>query len=443
VGLSLRFGGNEVFPFFGSFLAGLMLILLCRGIIRYQSVLWLVCFFSLATTVTLGSYALAGVLPDGLAERARSLAALAASLVSGYGMFLGIRALGRKKAAKVFLYLWLFIVVFAFLEVYGGLRPLSDAVRAGLRPDRWLYELDLRDLNRYGAVRPKVFSAEPSIAGYTASLCLAGWFILGLRDRAWYRLLLFVPMVGITWYFVRSPAMMAGIGAALIAFPFHVYGRRHAPSFRWAKGIFHPILATFILISVIGVAILSTEFSDRFARDYGFFSTGSFFIRQVSPWLTEIEVAKNHLMLGVGVGGDDLLYPLVEKAYLDRGAFIRFPELFDMPVDVLITNAFFSYWHALGILGGFACAACLYCFCTSIRALAPFVLAATAIGGHAIGGMNSPRFWSLFFLYAAVSSMVAPRFATILLQSAPTYLPTPPRAENEPEVRALTALAAQ
>jgi hypothetical protein len=443
VGLSFRYGGQEVFPFVGSFLAGVMLIVLCRGTIKLKSILWLVCFFCLASTVTLGSYALAGVLPNGLAERTRSLAALVAALVSGYGMFLGIRALGRKKAAKVFLFMWLFIIVFSFFEIYGGLRPLSDAVRAGLRPDRWLYELDLRDVSRYGAIRPKVFAAEPSIVGYTASLCLAGWFVLGLRDRGWYRLLLFIPMVAITWYFVRSPAMLAGIGAALLAFPFHAVGRRHAPTFRWARGIFHPIVATLVLLSVVVVAIGSTELSERLAGEYSFFSTGSFFIRQVAPWLAELEVLRSHLLLGVGVGGDDLLYPLVEKVYVDRGAFIRFPELFDMPVDVLVTNAFFSYWHVLGLLGGFAGAVCLYYFCMSVRALPLFVLAASMIGGHAIGGMNSPRFWSLFFLFTAVSSLVAPRFATVVLQDAPAYRPPPlpPPPDSMPETPELTALS--
>ena len=433
VGLSLRVGSREVFPYFGAFLAGSMLILLCRGTIKLKSVMWLVSFFFLATLTTFGTYAIEGALHEGLDDRVRSLVALGAAMFAGYGLFLGIRALGRKKASKVFFYIWLFIIVFAFLEVYGGLRPLSDAVRAGLRPDAWLYELDLRDLGRYGAIRPKVFAAEPSIVGYTASLCLTGWFVLGLRERAGLRLMKFLVMVGITWFFVRSPAMATGVAAALLAYPFHVIGRRTLSGFREARAIFHPVLMVATVLAIILTAMVSTQLSRDLAGEFSFFSTGSFFIRQVAPYLAEIEVIKSHLLLGVGVGGDDLMFAIVEQVYVDNSAFIRFPELFDMPVDILITNAFYSYWHALGLLGGAAGALMLYYFGMSVRALPLFILAATAVGAHSIGGMNNPRVWTMFFLYTAVSSMVAPRFATLRLPaSAPAYVPPPPAYRQQP-----------
>jgi hypothetical protein len=424
-GLALRIGGREVFPYVGTFLSGVMLIVLCRATIKLESVAWLGMFLVMAICVTLGSFAIHGAPGATFASQARSLAALAAAMASGYGIFLGIRALGRIRAAKLFWYIWLFIVVFGFLEVYGGLRPLSDAVREGLRPDRWLYELDLRDLGRYGALRPKVFAPEPSIVGYTAGLCLSAWFILGLRRRQWHRLVEFALMVGITWFFVRSPAMVACLAAGLLAILFHVMGRGHLATFRRLRGQFHPILAATTLVAIVAVAIASVELNVRYGEEIGFLGAGSFFIRQVAPALTEIEVLKRHLLLGVGVGGDGLLYRIVEQVYVESSAFIRFPHLFDMPVDILITNAFFSYWHALGLLGGGIGLVFLYYFSMSTRALPMFVLSGTALAIHAVGGMNNPRTWAIFFVLTAASSLVAPRFITLV----PTELPPEPPAE--------------
>lgn len=425
-GLSLRIGSRELFPYIGTFLSGVMLITLCRATIKLKSVIWLTMFWCLACTATLASHALLDPPGASFASQTRSLAGLGTALIGGYGIFLGIRAIGRIRASKMFYGLWLFIVVFSFLEIYGGLRPLSDAVREGLRPDQWLYELDLRDMGRYGAVRPKVFAAEPSIVGYTVSLCLGAWLILGLRKRPWHRLVEFLLMAGITWFFVRSPSMVTGLAAALLAIPFHVIGRRHFITFRQARGQFHPLLAIGTLMGIVAISIASVKLSDRLAMEFSFFSTGSFFIRQVAPFLAEIEVIKQHLLLGTGLGGDDLLFRIVEQVYVSKSAFIRYPNLFDMPVEILITNAFYSYWHALGLLGGGIGVLLLHYFCLSTRCLPMYVLSGTALAAHAIGGMNNPRLWVLFFVLAATSSLVAPRFVTpVLVDPEP---PPPPQA---------------
>lgn len=429
-GLGLRIGARELFPYIGTFLSGVMLIVLCRATIKMKNVAWLGVFLLVAGCVTFGSFAIHAPPGAGFGAQVSSLIGLAVAMTSGYGMFLGIRALGRIRAAKLFWYLWLFIVLFGFLEVYGGLRPLSDAVREGLRPDRWLYELDLRDIGRYGALRPKVFAPEPSIVGYTAGLCLTAWFILGLRRRQWHRLIEFGLMVGITWFFVRSPAMIACIAAGLLAIPYHVMGRGHFATFRRLRGQFHPILAAVTFVGIVAVAIASVELSARYGEEIGFFGTGSFFIRQIAPLLTEIEVLKRHLLLGVGVGGDSLLYPIVEQVYVNNSAFIRFPHLFDMPAEILITNAFFSYWHALGLLGGGMGVLLLYYFSMSTRALPMFVLSGTAVAVHAVGGVNSPRTWAIFFILTAVSSLVAPRFITLVPVELPPELP--PELPAEP-----------
>ncbi|WP_169728316.1 hypothetical protein [Geminicoccus roseus] len=433
VGLSLRIGSRELFPYVGTFLSGVMLITLCRATIKLKSVAWLGLFFLIASLTSFGSFAIHAAPGETFGAQARGLLALGAALTSGYGTFLGLRALGRIRAAKLFWYLWLFIVVFSFLEVYGGLRPLSDMVREGLRPDRWLYELDLRDVDRYGALRPKVFAPEPSIVGYTAGLCLSAWFILGLRRRQWHRLVEFVLMAGITWFFVRSPAMVACLAAGVLAIPFHVFGRGHFITFRKLRGQAHPILAFLTLLGVVGIAIASVSASTYWGEEIGFFGTGSFFIRQVAPMLTEVEVLKQHLLLGTGVNGDHLLFPIVEQVYVENSAFIRFPHLFDMPVDILITNAFFSYWHALGLLGGGLGMLALYYFSMSTRALPMFVLAGTAVAIHAVGGMNNPRTWMIFFVLTAASSLAAPRFITLV----PTELPPepPPGPSVEPARR--------
>ena len=67
-----------------------------------------------------------------LARRTNGLIQLTYSLVIGYALFLTVKRAERRQIARLFLAFALLILVGCLLETYGGLRPISDAVRTAL-----------------------------------------------------------------------------------------------------------------------------------------------------------------------------------------------------------------------------------------------------------------------------------------------------------------------
>ena len=74
------------------------------------------------------------------------------------------------------------ILIGCLFETYGGLRPISDAVRKVLY-GKGVYENDLRDLLFYNRVRPKFFASEP--ASVTFCYTLFGFLWLVISSWRW------------------------------------------------------------------------------------------------------------------------------------------------------------------------------------------------------------------------------------------------------------------
>src|SRR5437763_902963 len=78
-----------------------------------------------------------------LGKRFTGLLQLTYSLVIAYGMFITLVNGERRQFANILLSFCLFIIVGCLLETYGGLRPLSDAVRERIYPGGNVYDSDL------------------------------------------------------------------------------------------------------------------------------------------------------------------------------------------------------------------------------------------------------------------------------------------------------------
>ncbi len=95
-----------------------------------------------------------------LGRRFNGLVQITYSLVIGFALFLTLTLGTREQIARLFLTLALIILIGCLMEQHGGLRPISDAVRAKIYSNG-LYEADIRDMELYGHVRPKFFASEP------------------------------------------------------------------------------------------------------------------------------------------------------------------------------------------------------------------------------------------------------------------------------------------
>ncbi len=98
------------------------------------------------------------------------------SLVIGFALFLTLTLGTREQIARLFLTLALIILIGCLMEQHGGLRPISDAVRAKIYSNG-LYEADIRDMELYGHVRPKFFASEPSAVSLSFVIFCFIWLI--------------------------------------------------------------------------------------------------------------------------------------------------------------------------------------------------------------------------------------------------------------------------
>ena len=98
-----------------------------------------------------------------LQRRTNGLIQLTYSLTIGYALFLTVTRASRQQIARLFLGFALVILIGCLFETYGGLRPISDAVRKILYA-KGVYENDLRDLLLYNRVRPKLSPRSPPVS---------------------------------------------------------------------------------------------------------------------------------------------------------------------------------------------------------------------------------------------------------------------------------------
>src|SRR5262249_27001347 len=116
-----------------------------------------------------------------LKRRTNGLIQLTYSLIIGYALFLTVTQGTRRQVGGLFLAFALVIAAGCLLETYGGLKPLSDAVRQAIY-SRGVYENHLRDMLLYNRVRPKFFASEPSSVTFCYALLCFLWMVIS-RSR--------------------------------------------------------------------------------------------------------------------------------------------------------------------------------------------------------------------------------------------------------------------
>src|SRR5882757_2214079 len=139
-----------------------------------------------------------------LQRHTNGLIQLTDSLTIGYALFLTIIQASRQQIARLCLGFALVILIGCLLETYGGLRPISNAVRNVLY-SKGVYENDLRDILFYNRVRPKFFASEP--ASVTFCYALFGFLWLVISPWRW-KLLAYLGLVGIGLFAMPGPTLL-------------------------------------------------------------------------------------------------------------------------------------------------------------------------------------------------------------------------------------------
>ena len=196
---TIQISAKVPFPSMPSGVAGLLLLWRRRDLIRPAHLAGLFGVLALYLISILCATNL-----EYLPRRTNGLIQLTYSIMIGYALFLTVTQGTRQQIGRLFLTFAVVILIGCLLEAYGGLRPVSDAVRSVLY-SRGLYENDLRDVLFYNRVRPKFFASEPASVTFCYALFTFIWMVVS----PWrWKLPVYVGLIGLGLFAMPGPTLL-------------------------------------------------------------------------------------------------------------------------------------------------------------------------------------------------------------------------------------------
>jgi hypothetical protein len=329
-----------------------------------------------------------------LQRRTNGLIQLTYSITIGYALFLTVRQASRRQIANLFLAFALVILVGCLLETYGGLRPISDAVRNVLYR-KGVYENDLRDLLFYNRVRPKFFASEPASVTFCYTLLSFLWFVIS----PWRgKLLIYLGLVGAGLFAMPGPTLLLML-ALLLPYMLFLGTRR---SGHVDPGRFLVVLMGALVFLGVFVVLGQALFPHRLeAVTSG--NDPSFFYRVQGPALAGLHMMAFYPFAGAGLTGEPFIEAEVTNLYL-RSSYYSAGWQVVTPATELLINYFWLHWIYLGIVWGVVIAAAITKWLRVLGVPSPaFCWLGWAILGQASGAYVGPTCWAVLFLFGAAS----------------------------------------
>jgi hypothetical protein len=330
-----------------------------------------------------------------LPRRLNGFVQLTYSLVIGYGLFLTLVKANARQVSTLFLVLTLVLLIGCLLETYGGLRPLSDAVRARIYPTRGLYENDLRDLIIYNRVRPKFFASEPS----SVTFCFSVFAFIWLVTSRWrFKFPLYLGLLGVGVFAMPGPTVLLLL---LLVLPFMLFldsrrgGRLSVPRFLQVGIVALLCAAAFVMLA-------PSLFKER-VREIEAGNDPSFFYRVQGPALAAITVMRHHPVTGAGLTGE----PFIESDVLTT--YVKSPHysmrwVLVTPATELLINYFWLHWIYLGAVFGLLAMLAVTRWLVVLGVPSPaFCWVVWAILGQASGAYVGPACWAILYLAGAAA----------------------------------------
>jgi hypothetical protein len=407
--IHLSASGRLLFPYVAAFATSLALICLEWRRVSIGALI-AACLLLIATVAFFALSIPYAVAPS---RRLLSLVQMYVALIVNYGLFLGLSALQSRAVSRLFMYVAIFVLIVATLEVHFGLRPFIDTVRSIIHQQ--YYDDTIRDLELYGAVRPSVFASEPSLVGIFWGLSLCGW-LLADPDKFGFRQLVVAALLTAAAIFViRSPTIVYAVTITVIGLIVYRLRRSTNPSVRLIKSA--SLFACFVL--VIASTSLLAYAADAFGGLIEDIVKGdSFYSRQIGPYRLASSMVDTSPFFGFGLGGDaemtpyamDAFSPVIENMLAGAyeadvasvpGMAINFSE---GKTSHLLTNSFWQFWISFGLVGG-AIVASIVAFALAklgVREVG-FVLLGATLMGQTMGGIVIVPAWTPLFVIAALT----------------------------------------
>jgi hypothetical protein len=414
-GVNLDLAKGVPIPSAPSGAAGLLLLLRHTGRVREQHVLALLGVLVLYLANTL-------VAPNDtyLLERLKGFIQLSYSLIVGYGMFITLIHADRRQIGRLLFVLCIVLFFGCMLERSSdSFRALSDAVRNKLYDQFMVYQSDLRDMDLYGGIRPKLFTSEPSAVTIGYTIFAFGWLMIApWRDwRA--KLAVYFGLLAMGYVAMRGPTLTLGMVLIVPYIMILEPWRARTPRRQILPARLVGIALLGVGLAVFTFVAMSYLFAAR-VEEVSSASDPSFFYRVIGPPLVAWDVLLRHPLTGSGLTGEEFIADRVMAVYYGSPQFS--PEWhYDKAANVL-TNYFWHHWIYLGPVWGLAIGVALTFW---LRSLGVANLAACwvtwVVLGQASGAYVSPKTWFILLLPAA---------ASILHRSQPEGIPVRRRRER-------------
>lgn len=401
------------FPAAPAGIAGMIMLWRRRGDISaasFTGFLIVVLFFVLSI-LSATDYAFLG-------RRFNGLIQLTYSLVIGFAFFLTLMQSTRDQIARLFMTSALVILVGCLMEQYGGLRPISDAVRNTIYKSG-VYEADTRDMLLYGHIRPKFFASEPSAVSLSFVIFVYAWLI----TSAWrWKLLAYLGLIAAGYFVITGPTLLLMF---ILLLPYELFIVEDS-----SKGAGRNKVARLTRLGIIAVILGVTAYmaaTTLFAKRFEEITSGSdpsFFYRVLGPAIAAHRIIEHYPIAGAGLTGEPFIEDDVVNAYVSSPDFSRYWTIAH-PATELIINYFWLHWIYLGLFWGVVMILVIsgWLRASGVRQVA-FCWIVWAILGQSSGAYVGPMTWAIFFLSAAVTRLTeeARRAARATRPAGPAYV---------------------
>tara|TARA_B100000900_G_scaffold414876_1_gene442880 strand:- start:58 stop:1296 length:1239 start_codon:yes stop_codon:yes gene_type:complete len=265
------------------------------------------------------------------------------SIIFSYAIFWELKKYDKIFLSKFFLFVLIFFLFGALLEIITPLKFLMEDLMRPLYPPNAFYYSYLETINRdssyYLFYRPKFLTSEPSYVGETVSLLIIFWRLSTNHSQKNF---IYILLFFISFLIVRSPVIFTLIPIYFIINYLYESNRKKII-------VSFTNFLLFILLSIFSLSIMQERIDQA---SYGL--DNSLTMRIIAPLLITNEVLNQHPFFGVGIEAKEATENIILEKFYSLG-LSSYLEGNNISLDILVdknhsfTLKFLIYFGFFGL----------------------------------------------------------------------------------------------
>lgn len=269
-------------------------------------------------------------------EQARSQSLFILTIFACLGFAATIDKLGMNVFRSVIFFMLSLLLTGILLENANVIRDFSEYIRKNIYDSSILYLGESRDETLFGAIRPKLFSSEPSyLAKFVGAIAAAAYLVAKTR----LRVILIASISVILFFQVRSVANLGGVSIIFLGIA------TDRASITRLKNIYK---SAIWLVFALLFLVAANQMIARLGLN-GDLVEDSAYLRLIQPYAQAVTALTQRPLLGFGLGADSAVWRIkLESLYASNA-----------PLGVLLTAdrsltdgsfVFSTFWQ-YGVVG--------------------------------------------------------------------------------------------